>query len=469
MLRAEAGAAARALLAVAAGALTAWLLTGVGFVNYDTLFSLVWGDALAGLVRPELGLALAPTPKPLVIAAGVLLAPLGHGAQALVSLGALLSVGALAASAGGLASAFGGRLAGALAAGLVVTREPILSFGVRAYIDVPYAALVVTALASAVRRPDAYGAVVALLGAAGLLRPEAWLLSAAYLAGVVGPRGLRARPWLLVTAAMPPALWSGLDLVLTGDPLWSLTGTRATAALLERPTGLADALLLAPRRIGEIVREPVLIAATGGALIAWRHHGAGGRRLLAAAAVAFLAFCAMAIAGLPALGRYLLLDAVLVVVLAAVGLAYAARAARRDRRWLAFVGAAAVALVAFAPAQAARLQRLGRVIDAQRTMSSDLHRLADAGAMASCGGLSVPNHRLRPMLAAWLRIPPEAIVAGGAPSRGVVVRPATRRVERLFALDPRDPATPAADLPDGYRRSAGNASWTVFSTCRSTE
>ncbi|HXP98637.1 MAG TPA: hypothetical protein VN845_01070, partial [Solirubrobacteraceae bacterium] len=47
---ADAGSRARgrrtvpAILAIPAGALLLWVIAGVGFVNYDTLYGLVWGQ-----------------------------------------------------------------------------------------------------------------------------------------------------------------------------------------------------------------------------------------------------------------------------------------------------------------------------------------------------------------------------------------------------------------------------------------
>src|SRR5919198_5202807 len=86
-----------------------------------------------------------------------------------------------------LGAAWFGAPAGLLAAAIVLTRAPVLSFGVRAYADIPYVALVLAALLAETRRPRAGAPVLGLLGLAGLLRPEAWLFAAGYLAG--GARG----------------------------------------------------------------------------------------------------------------------------------------------------------------------------------------------------------------------------------------------------------------------------------------
>src|SRR4029079_4620833 len=78
-----------------------------------------------------------------------------------------------------LGSLWVGRAAGVLAALIFVTRVPVLSYGVRAYVDLPYLALLLGALAleshsRAEHRRAAGGPVLVLLALAGLLRPEAW-------------------------------------------------------------------------------------------------------------------------------------------------------------------------------------------------------------------------------------------------------------------------------------------------------
>lgn len=172
---------ARALLVVCAGAVALRALLGVGFANYDTLYALVWGQQLARGEAPQYALPIAPTPHPLVEALGVVLAPLGpHAAsRAIVWLGyvALAACGYLAYRLG---SAWFNRPVGTLAALVLLTRTPILSYGSRAYIDLPFLALVLGAMLVESRRPRAGAPVLALLALAGLLRPEAWLFSGLY-------------------------------------------------------------------------------------------------------------------------------------------------------------------------------------------------------------------------------------------------------------------------------------------------
>jgi hypothetical protein len=172
---------APAALTIVAGAALLWLIAGVGFVNYDTLYGLVWGQQLSRGEVPEYGLPIAPTPHPLVEMLGVPLAPLGASASTAI----VVALGFLSLSACGwviyrLGSAWFGRAAGVVAAGILLTRVPVLSYGVRAYVDIPYLLLILSALLVESRHRRAGAPVLVLLGLAGLLRPEAWAFSGVY-------------------------------------------------------------------------------------------------------------------------------------------------------------------------------------------------------------------------------------------------------------------------------------------------
>ena len=134
----------------------------------------------------------------------------------------------------------------------------------------PYLVLVLAALLVETRRPRAGAPVLALLGACrapaarGVAVQRGLPRRGSSLSGERDP-GRLAR--LAALAAAAPVLWALSDLVVTGDPLHSLTGTRDTAATLGRITGLDDVPLTVPRRLGEILREPVLVGAAGGGLL----------------------------------------------------------------------------------------------------------------------------------------------------------------------------------------------------------
>lgn len=482
----------RAALLIPLGAALAWALVGAGFLNYDTAYSLLWGGDVAHLRRPDFGVPLAPTPHPLATFAGLVLTPFGDAGQTLWVVLAFLSLGALGWLTYELGARWFGPAAGAVAALVILTRVPVLSFGVRAYVDIPYAALVLAAILAEARRGEATrggagarrrrafaaswrgcaagwrghagaplgAAPLVLLALAGLLRPEAWLLSLAYVAW-------RRDARLLPLALAAPALWMLHDLVLAGDPLHSLLGTRDNAQVLERRTGLANVPGTVPRRLGEILREPGLLGAALGGLLVLAFLRRRAALPIAAGLASIAAFCVLAAAGLPILGRYLLLPAALLAVFCGAG-ALGWLSLPRDHpwrtRWAALGALVLVAFAAFAPSQADRLADLRQAMRTQQEILADLHDLTRA---FDCRPVAVPNHRPVPHIALWTGIAPGEIVSAQLeqPASGLYVDPATARVERNFTLDPRDPKRLTAAVPPGFAEVASNASWRLYARC----
>ncbi len=180
---------ARVAVTIGVGAVLLRAILGVGFANYDTLYALVWGQQLARGEDPQYGIAIAPTPHPLMEALGFVVAPLGPSAASEIA----VWVGYVALATCGyliyrLGSEWFNRPVGALAAVLLLTRNPILSYGSRAYIDIPFLALMLGAMLVETRRSRAGVPVLVLLALAGLLRPEAWVFSGLYWLYLAGGR-----------------------------------------------------------------------------------------------------------------------------------------------------------------------------------------------------------------------------------------------------------------------------------------
>jgi hypothetical protein len=479
---------ARARAAAGAGlaAAVAWLLVGTGPLNYDTLYALVWGRDLAHGHAPDYSVPLVPTPHPLANLAGIVLTPLseasshavhGGAATTVVLVGAFLCLGVLTWLVYALGAAWFDPWAGALAAAIVLTRRPVLDFGARAYVDMPYLVLVLAALLVETRRPRAGAPVLVLLALAGLIRPEAWLFSLVYVAYLAVAGGVRERARLapLVALALAgPALWALSDLVISGSPLHSLTKTQATAQTLDRITGLQNVPGTAPRRIGEILREPVLFGAAGGGIMAllWLRR----RALLGAVAgvVAFAAFCLLAASGLPILGRYLLLPSLILAIFCGAG-AFGWRLLPRDhprrRLWAWFGVATIVALIAFIPPQVTRIRAERHALSRQASIERDLRRLVrEPGALIGpqCLPVIAPNHRPVPLLALWLDTRPQNVLSAQErlPPFGEYVLPANRGVAHDYILDPRDLNKRIPPPPHGFYRAGADRSWVVFRRCR---
>ncbi|HWI21471.1 MAG TPA: hypothetical protein VNT22_02540 [Baekduia sp.] len=438
----------------------AWAAHDVALNNYDTAYALLWGRDIVGGHLPDYGVGLAPTPHPLATLFGALLAlpgrgdvPASDGAVWVWMTFAYLSLLALGALVFALGRQWFGTAAGVLAAVIVLTREPILSYGLRAYVDIPYICLLLAALLLESRRPRAGTPVLVLLALAGLLRPEAWFFALLYGAWLW--RGGALKPHQVALVVSAPVLWALSDLAIAGNPLYSLTGTREGARELGRQTGLAKLVELTPRRLGEILREPVLLACAGGlAFSIWRlprRVAPGGVAVVAALA----AFAVLAAAGLSIITRYLLPAATLLAIFAAGGVFGWLQLNRDDsarRPWAIFGAVAALALLLFIPMQAKKLDRLDAALDRQGAILTELRGFFSAGAVLSpvCEPITLPNRRAVPQVSLWTGLRPGKEVFSGIDDgvRGAYIAPADAQVAKDFVLDRSDldkrlPAAPA--------------------------
>jgi hypothetical protein len=450
----------------------------VGFPNYDTIYALLWGRELAHGMSPDVGAALPPTPHPLTELIGLVTTPLGDGAITVIMVLAYASLGLIGWLVYWLGARWFDRWVGAVAAAIVLTRAPFLSNGLRAYVDLPYIALCLGALAVEAKRPRAGWPVLALLVPAGLLRPEAWLFSFAYLIYLSldsgsreGERGVPPIP-LICLAFAAPILWALFDAITAGDPLYSWTGTKETVETLERQTGPVDLVLYGPRRLGEVLQWPGMVGAAGGVVLGLaflRRRSALG---VAAAALALLAFALLACGGLAILPRYTMLAAAVLSIFAALGLLgwrLLERGHPWRRRWQAFSAVVGLMVVAWLPNQWDLDSRVDTDLTNQARIERDLADLVDAGAFEPpCGKIAVPNHRAVPRLAFGLDLRPTQIVSAseeGVPARGYFVAPASRFVTENFILDPNDPTRFSLPVPTGFHLVSQNESWKVYRRC----
>ena len=461
---------------VAAVAAALLLVFPLGFPNYDTIYALLWGRELAHGVSPDYGAALPPTPHPLADLLGLVTTPLGDGAITVTMVVAYLSLGLVGYLVYRLGSRWFDRPIGAVAALIVLTRAPYLSNGLRAYVDLPYIALVLGALAIETKRPRAGWPVLALLALAGLLRPEAWLFAGAYWLYLAfsGERSRRELAWLAVLAAAGPMLWAGFDWATAGSPTYSFTGTQETVETLARKTGPVDLVLYGPRALGEVLQWPGMVGAAGGVVLGFaflRRRSALG---LAASVLAVGAFALLACAGLAILARYTMLAAAVLAIFVALAL-LGWRLLDRDhpwrRRWQAFAVLVALMFVAWLPNQWDLDSTVHRDLANQGTIERDLTDLVDAGAFDPlCGPVTVPNHRAIPRLAFGLEVKPTQIVSaterkGAIPRPGYFVDPASPFVVHNFILDPNDPTRFSLSVPRGFHLVTRNESWKLYRDC----
>ncbi|MCW2994190.1 MAG: hypothetical protein JWQ18_1685 [Conexibacter sp.] len=455
-----------AAVSIALATLVALAAAPARFLNYDTEYALLWGHDLVHGRNPDYTVPFAPTPHPLATLVGAVGSLISRGfGEGLFEVLAFLALGILGWLVYALGREWFTPATGVVAALIVLTREPVLSYGVRAYVDIPYICLLLGALLVETRRPRAGTPVLALVALAGLLRPEAWLFAFAYVIWLRRGGALsRTHVALLVGA---PLLWALSDLAVTGDPLHSLTGTRSTAEDLGRVTGLQHVPSLLPRRLGEILREPVLFgAAVGGVLSLWRLRTRGPLLGAAAGVLAVAAFCVLAAAGLSILTRYLLLPATILAIFAAAGICGWTELPRGDAwrtRWAVLGLITALGCVAFIPSQVDRLRSTRSALVAQTHILDQLHDLA---GRARCATVSVPNRRAVPQLTLWTGRRPRAILS--AQERGAYVGsafvPASAAIAAQFVLDARDKDRALPRAPGGAP-AARSAAWLLFDAC----
>jgi hypothetical protein len=428
------------------------------YPTYDSFYALLWGRDLLHFHLPDFRVYRGPTEHPLAIAFGLLCSIFGQGGARLMVLGSIGSFVALVAGVYRLGRLCFGPLAGVLGGLLVLSRFFVENLAAQGYLDISYVALLVWAIVLEVQRPRRGTAVLALLAAAGLLRPDAWLLSGAYwlwwLSGQrrspVNPRGPDARTALryLALAASAPLIWVALDTVVTGEPLYSLSSTAGLAHQLGRTQGVGSVLGSLGTFAVRIDKLPVVIGGLAGiALAVWL---APRRALFPLAALLLLAavFVLEGIGGASVIDRYLLGASTVLLLFCAVSLggwAMLEPGSAMRRVWM--LGAAA--LLAFGVTSAARTLSLTSL---RTTLAyhEEFHKglataLADRtvkDALRRCPLLSLPNNKL---------IPDARWILDSVGQRNIVARSQARAdvAKRAHGLEDRIRAGSVAVYPLG--------------------
>jgi hypothetical protein len=475
------------------------------YPTYDSLYALLWGRELLHGHLPDIQVYRAPTEHPLAIAFGALCSLFGQGGARLMVLGSIASFVALVAGIWRLAVLCFGPVVAALAGLLVLSRFFVENLALQGFLDVTYAALIVWAAALQLDRSQRGWPVLALLCAAGLLRPEAWLLSALYWlwcnrpaplprriaqagpgAQLVQP-AMRARVAQLGLAALAPALWMGLDGLLTGDPLYSLRSTSGLAQELGRTQSLPGVLSSTWTYAVRIDKLPVVLGAIGGALAAlWL---APRRSLFPLALLGCLlaAFIVDGAAGASVLDRYLVAAAIVLALFCAVALggwSLLERDSLARRAWI----AAAAALVLYGVIQVNSTLTLSGLRDTlayheelDSGLAAALHSRAVRRSLQRCQLLSLPNNKLIPDVR-WMLADarePEVVARSQARERAaagssalrwrllagsvaIYPRPATHFFDAVAGVGEGSPVTqPSA----GFQSIYASRTYAVYANC----
>jgi hypothetical protein len=458
------------LVAVPGLAVALRLLYGPGHLGYDAIWALLWGRQIAHGDMPDFEAPVAPTPHPLTNLVSAPLSLLGDDAAMTAVLAvSWLAFGALVYAVFELGRALFTWPVGAVAAALVGTRGLLVNEAMQALLDVPFLALVTAACVAEVRRPREGLTVPVLLTLAGLLRPEGWLVAGAYTLYALRARSDRVRVAAILGAA--PLAWALFDLIATGDPLFSLHGTRELAAQLDRPREADTALTAAPAYLRFALQEPAIWVGFAGAAAAWIWFLERSLIPGALVVIGLAAFIALGIAGLPLLVRYLLLPAVMLAVFAGVtafGWLALTRTDAARRPWLVAGAVALLVLVVGAADDARRLDRGIAFAAERRAIQASLRALAELpevrSAIADCT-LYVPEHRPRPLLAWWLNRDPEELPDGKPVGAAAVLAYADAETAGTFSVERPPPPSGRSALPPGAELVAANRHFLLATTC----
>jgi hypothetical protein len=484
---------AKAALGVLAIAALVAFIAFPTYPTYDSFYALLWGRDLLHGHLPDLAVYRAPTEHPLAIAFGAVCSLFGASGARLMIAGSIASFVAVVAGVYRVGKLSFGAVVGWLAALLMLTRFFDENLTVQGYLDVSYLALIVWALALEVARPRRGPAVFLLLAAAGLLRPDAWVLSGAYWLWCVWPRPFSAAAFdrkrslrYLALALLAPAIWLVFDALVTGDPLHSLHQTTELAGELERTQGLSGVLGSMWSFAVRIDKLPVVLGALAG--IALAVYLAPRRALIPLSALLLLlgVFVIEGALGASVINRYLLGAATIALVFAAVALGGWSMLERRSPLRVAWIAAAAL-LVVYGTAN---VLSTFHVSELSTTMAyhEDFHHglaraLADSKvkrALSRCPVLSLPDNKLVPD-ARWIlgssrtdviaRSQAQGEAARGAPALATRLRDGSVAVYPLSAAvffeaivdpgdDPRDQVPPV-----GFRRIYTSHYYAIYANC----
>ena len=451
------------------------------YSNYDSLYSLLWARELLDGGLPSFDAYRAPTQHPLWVAVCIPLAALGTaGDRVLLGL-CVLSFVAMVAALYRLGSETFGWVVGLVAALLLLSRLDFPFLAARGYIDVPYLALILWAAALEAQRPKRGGAVWVLLTLAGLMRPEAWVLAGLYGLWMAWgkPLGAWVRAGALV--AIAPVVWALSDVVVTGDPLYSLHYTTESARQLGRRQSLTDLPGVTLDYLFELTKPPVFVAAVAGIVLAWRM--ARERLLVPATLLAWGTgtFLLVSLRGFSVINRYVLVSAIALMLFAAFAIAGFSRLPRGHRAirpWAAgsllvvLAGLTYTALT-FNPAYVDRELTLRDSV--RRDLSSVLHAPRVKAARA-CGPISVPNHKLVADVRWLADADVDGVVARTDPRQrarqlrggvGLYVLGGTRFLKHP-AYGPFDQTEDSASIqvpPPGYLRATVGRYFTAYVRC----
>jgi hypothetical protein len=372
------------------------------YPTYDSFYALLWGRDLLHFHLPDFRVYRGPTEHPLAIVFGMFCSIFGEGGARLMVLGSIGSFVALVAGLYRLGRLCFGPVVGLVAGLLVLSRFFLENLAAQGYLDISYLALIVWAVVMEVEKPRRGTPVLLALAAAGLLRPDAWVLAGAYWLWCAWPAQNRARLKYLILAGIGPIVWVLVDLIVTGKPFYSLNSTAGLAQELGRTKGLSEVVASLYTFTVRIDKLPVLLGAFAGLALAIWLTPRRVRAPLAALLLLLGVFVLEGAAGASVIDRYLLGAAVMLVLFCAVaigGWAMLRPGSALRRVWMA--GAALLVLYgATSAATTLNLTSLRTTLayheEFHKGLAVALHDPAVKRELRRCPLLTLPNNKLIP-------------------------------------------------------------------------
>lgn len=456
-----------------------YLAYGPPYLNYDAAYSLLWAHDIASGYTPDYNGFIAPTPHPLQTFVSLLALPLGTATTGALAWLVLLCFGALCWVVYLIGRELFNDWVGVLAAIVIITRPAFAKNALAAYQDIPFILLVCWALLLEIKKPRRGAPVLALLALAGLLRPEAWLLSGLYWLWMWPARDMRGRVLLALIVASGPVLWALSDWAISGDLLHSFHGTSDLAAQLDRPRSPVIAPFWTLKFLAWTLREPLMIGVPIGLVYCWFCARRQGLILFGVAAVMSVVFVLSTVGGLPLIARYVLTPAVLLAVIYAAGVfgwrSLAADFPRRETwKW---VGIASLALsIVFIPWFIPILKDNARKINNYQSIQADLRAVAQSPVLQKynrlCGRISTTDHRPVPAFRFEIAGAPGSVQTRGnleTPMAALALLPASQDIIDRFYSQKKPKLTPSEYGFAGYEPVLSTWAWKVYASAECRE
>jgi hypothetical protein len=312
------------------------------------------------------------------------------------------------------------------------------------------------------------------------MRPEAWLLAGVYWLWLLPRASWRRRAIYAGLAAIGPLVWCGVDFAVTGNPLYSLTGTRDLAEELGRNKGGAAVPAALYAVLIKLAKFPVMVAGMIGVVLAVVLTPRRALMPLALFAIGAGTFALVGVAGLSVIDRYLLVPSLMVMVFGAVfiaGWTMLEPGTFWRRTWA--TGAAAIVIFGIVfTAPRVNLDQLRKELQFRGDSHVALEQvLREPGVVRAlrCGPVYVPNHKLIPDVRWILDRSKTGVLARSnvrsaknpapAPTRGVMIlvhdRPAIFKQALVTDSDETLDNLP----PAGWNRVATSQYYGAYARC----